>query len=154
MAAAQDFAVTQSQLSISSVFPETEAISRPKKLADTRPKMRGHGLAQRLKALNLESGLETTAPNPTRPKSPSKSPSKRASRASAKPYDLPSASGPGGLVSMLSKLREIRSENIKSCQKDDSDHDSMEADEFFDAQETFTRLKAATCNNNYLKDDE
>jgi len=45
-----------------------------------------------------------------RPRSPLKSPSKMAARATSKPYDvpLPTALGPGGLVSMLKSLRAIR----------------------------------------------
>ena len=86
--------------------------------------MRGHGLAQRLKDLNLESGVETTgaaASNSKRPKSPTKSPSKRPA-AAAKPYDLPSASGPGGLVTMLKSLRQIR-----GCTKNEDQ--TMETDD-------------------------
>ena len=86
--------------------------------------MRGHGLAQRLKDLNLESGVETTgaaASNSKRPKSPTKSPSKRS--AAAKPYDLPSASGPGGLVTMLKSLRQIR-----GCSTKNEEDQRMETD--------------------------
>ena len=48
-----------------------------------------------------------TSPNP-RPKSPKKSPSKMAAKRANKPYDVPSACGPGGLVSMLKNLRQLR----------------------------------------------
>jgi len=54
-----------------------------------------------------------------RPRSPLKSPSKMAARASSKPYDvpLPTALGPGGLVTMLQKLRRIRNIERETMKK-------------------------------------
>jgi len=89
--------------------------------------MEGRGLSKTLENLTLGSitlsagereGESATASissaNP-RPKSPLKSPSKMAARASPKPYDvpLPTALGPGGLVSMLKSLRQIRDVNVE-----------------------------------------
>lgn len=79
---------------------------------------RGRGLAQKLTGLNLrgsspspseqpEKALDVEhdeAGNPWRPKA--KSPTKSMA---AEPY--PSATGPGGLLSMLKSLRQIRDQN-------------------------------------------
>ena len=72
--------------------------------------MRGRGLSKTFENLNMRNITppaeeEKSSANP-RPKSPTKSP-KMAARASSKPYDV-TATGPGGLVSMLKKLRANR----------------------------------------------
>jgi len=72
--------------------------------------MRGRGLSKTFENLNMRNITppaeeEKSSANP-RPKSPTKSP-KMAARASSKPYDV-TATGPGGLVAMLEKLRANR----------------------------------------------
>ena len=91
--------------------------------------MEGRGLSKTLENLTLgsialsageregerESATASISSANPRPKSPLKSPSKMAARASRKPYDvpLPTALGPGGLVSMLKSLRQIRDVNVE-----------------------------------------
>merc|ERR1712223_239015 len=80
--------------------------------------MRGRGITRTFENLTMrdtippsedESMASISSANP-RPRSPLKSPSKMAARATSKPYDvpLPTALGPGGLVAMLKSLRQIR----------------------------------------------
>jgi len=81
--------------------------------------MRGKGISTTFEDLSLrgnvppagddKASVASISPENPRPRS-LKSPSKMVARASNKPYDvpLPTASGPGGLVSMLQKLRRIR----------------------------------------------
>ena len=79
--------------------------------------MRGRGLSKTFENLNMrnitpppeeeESSMASISSANPRPKSPRKSPTKMTPRASSKPYDV-TATGPGGLVSMLKKLRANR----------------------------------------------
>jgi hypothetical protein len=82
--------------------------------------MKGRGITRTFEDLSLggnvpqagddEASMASISKANFRPRSPLKSPPKMTARASGKPYDvpLPTAIGPGGLVSMLQKLRRIR----------------------------------------------
>jgi len=82
--------------------------------------MRGRGISRTFENLTMsdtvlaaedeEASMASISSANPRPRSPLKSPSKMAGRTASKPYDvpLPTALGPGGLVSMLKSLRQIR----------------------------------------------
>ena len=80
---------------------------------------------------------------PTRSKSPLKSQKIMTSaRTAAEPYNLPSASGPGGLVAMLTSLKRIRRDRLKASSpkldaEEEDDHGGQEKSVYFDANSTF-----------------
>lgn len=79
---------------------------------------------------------------PTRSKSPLKSQKIMTSaRTAAEPYNLPSASGPGGLVAMLTSLKRIRRDRLKASSPkldaEEDDHGGHEKSVYFDANSTF-----------------
>jgi hypothetical protein len=124
--------------------------------------MRGVHLARRLNELNIEDASEETRPRSPFLKSPSMSPTK-ASTDSSSPYALPSASGPGGLVSMLQSLRKIRDSKNKSFSQSDYEK-AMETEAtpeksvYFDAHSTLplnmtTMNKSVDLNHNDMTED-
>ena len=91
--------------------------------------MEGQAYAKKLQELSLNEELENAckvrggkgriSPGTACPKSPTKSQKNMAgNRTSAQPYNLPKATGPGGLVAMLDGLKKIRkSHNEKLLDK-------------------------------------
>ena len=91
--------------------------------------MKGRGITRTFEDLSLrgnvpqagddEASMASISEANFRPRSPLKSPPKMTARASSKPYDvpLPTAIGPGGLVSMLQKLRRIRDVERETIKK-------------------------------------
>ena len=106
---------------------------------------RGQALAKKLKELNLNEEDDSDDGGgftPTRSKSPLKSQKIMTSaRTAAEPYNLPSASGPGGLVAMLTSLKRIRRDRLKASSPkldaEEDDHEGQEKSVYFDANSTF-----------------
>ena len=99
--------------------------------------MKRQELFKRFENLNLESAPtiedQGEKKSPTRKsRSSSNSPTKMVSRNSSKPYVIPSANGPGGLLTMLRSLRQIRDQERNSVKSlDDTTDTKSNFDETF-----------------------
>jgi len=103
---------------------------------------------------------------PTRSKSPLKSQKIMTSaRTAAEPYNLPSASGPGGLVAMLTSLKRIRRDRLRASSPkleaeafEEDGHGGQEKSVYFDANSTFPLNETFTTsddlNNTFKKEQD
>ena len=122
---------------------------------------RGQALAKKLKRLNLyeeedsEENDDSGFTKPTRSKSPFKSQKNMTSgKTVTEPYNLPSASGPGGLVAMLTSLKRIRRERLKKEEaekEEEMEECPPEKSVYFDANSTFPLDETFTTTASALK---